>query len=306
MQNILIEVNLSHIRQNAAWFLSGTNAKLCAVVKANAYGHGALQIAEALRPYASSYAVSLVDEGVALRLGGIEGDILVLTPPVDRYDVERANAYDLILTVPDADRAALCKDARVHLALNVGMNRYGFDQRETLPPLRVEGIYAHFTDALPHEEQYADFMRLSEAWKKDYPNAKLHLSATKGFLHDRRYHLDMVRIGIGLYGYGAPALKPAMKVYALSVQSRRYERGGFGYFAGKKTPYVTTLRAGYGDGFFRNNRYCMDAIVKEGKFPNGMIVPLMENAEEEAARNSTIPYEILTAFGKRGTYVYKI
>lgn len=50
MQNILIEVNLSHIRQNAAWFLSGTNAKLCAVVKANAYGHGALQIAEALRP----------------------------------------------------------------------------------------------------------------------------------------------------------------------------------------------------------------------------------------------------------------
>ena len=276
------------------------------MVKANAYGHGALRVAEALLPYASSYAVSLVDEGVALRLGGIEKDILVLTPPVDRYDVERAKSYGLILTVPDTERAILCKNARVQLALNVGMNRYGFDKKEDLPPLRVEGIYSHMTDALPYEEQYALFMRLCEEWKRDYPEAKLHLSATKGFLQDGRYHLDLVRIGIGLYGYGAPSLKPAMKVYALSVQSRRYERGGFGYFAGRKTPFVTTLRAGYGDGFFRGDSYCMDAIVKSGKFPCGRIVPLMENAEAEAERCKTIPYEILTAFGKRGVYVYKI
>lgn len=286
-------------------FLSGTKAKLCAVVKANAYGHGSIAVAESLKGRANMFAVALVEEGISLRLAGINEDILVLTPPTDEYDVERAIAYDLILSVNDRMTASLCKYARVHLVLNTGMNRYGVTSIESLLiDGRVEGMYSHFWSEGSMEEQYSIFSRNAEVFKRVYPSGLLHLSATEGTLKDHRYHFDLVRIGIGLYGYASIPLKRAMKVYARCMQTTKAQFGGQGYF-NRKGDQLCTYRIGYGDGMLRSNAFCMDALVTEGKTPVGEYALVMDDARIFARNNSTIPYDVLTSIGKRGRYVYE-
>lgn len=283
-----------------------TNAKLCAVVKANAYGHGATAVAETLKGRASMFAVALIDEGISLRLAGIEEDILVLTPPTDLYDAERAKAYGLILSVHDRASAALCKGARVHLMLNTGMNRYGASRVETLfGDMQIEGMFSHFWSKRSMEEQYGLFCRQAEIFKREYPNGILHLSATEGTIAERKYHFDVVRIGIGLYGYASIPLQRAMKVYARCMQNTFAQNGGKGYFQKGTQTHLSTLRIGYGDGMMRGGAYCMDAYVCDGTFPVGEYVCVMDDAEKVAWNNSTIPYEVLTSMGKRGRYVYE-
>ena len=136
MQKVRAEIDLGAIRANARRFaaLAG-GAALCAVVKADAYGHGAAMVAHALRGVARSFAVALVEEGVALRQAGVSEDILVLVPPLCEEEVLRGCAYGLTFSLSDASDAALigavCErfglTARCHIKVNTGMNRFGFD-----------------------------------------------------------------------------------------------------------------------------------------------------------------------------------
>ena len=135
MQQTISVIRTDHIRSNAEYFASlAPTQKLCAVVKADAYGHGAASVAQALRPTADVFAVALVDEGVQLRHAGTDEDILVLTPPLCEEEVLRGGLEDLIFTVGDARDYALLKKVslkygiavRCHLKIDTGMNRYGF------------------------------------------------------------------------------------------------------------------------------------------------------------------------------------
>ena len=137
MQPCRAVIRLDAIRGNAALLRArAAGAKLCAVVKADAYGHGGAMVCQALMGVADCFAVALVEEGVRLRLAGVSADILVLVPPLSEEEAVRAALYGLTVSVGDGQDIALVSRAlagrglsvRVHLQVNTGMNRFGFEE----------------------------------------------------------------------------------------------------------------------------------------------------------------------------------
>lgn len=299
---------------------------LIAVVKDDAYGHGAEQVAHALFGIADAFAVSTVDEGAALRLAGVREDILVLTPPLCEEEAIRIAYYDLIASISSfyvlkralaavrAEKLAL----RAHLVVNTGMNRYGFlpeklaEVLKKTDGMRVEGVYSHLY--LPSSEaclceQKELFERAVCAVKEIYPYAVSHLAATGGVLAGIR--ADMARAGISLYGYlpdgfeNTLGVKPALKVYATVAQNGRTTGRGFGYGVNKEqAEKAHTLRYGYGDGFFRGGKLCMDASVEAGAAKAGRRKLVFKDASAYARLHGTTEYEALVNVTKRAEKRY--
>lgn len=337
MQQTVSVIRTDHIRANAEYFSSlAPGQKFCAVVKADAYGHGAAAVAQALRPMADVFAVALVDEGVQLRHAGTDKEILVLTPPLCEEEVLRGGLEDLIFTVGDAQDYSLLKrvclkygiSVRCHLKIDTGMNRYGFTRSALLSFLKgkkcenvgVEGIFSHYcAPGKTHvrEKQLALFLKCCQDASYAFGPLVRHISATGGTLAGAENHLDMIRIGIGLYGYlpqgfSLPrgTLKPALHVYAQSVCSRSSPRGWAGYGTLPAPEKLSVLRTGYGDGFFRKggignvNNLCMDAALLPVLLKKYAYVCVFSDADRYAAENGTISYEALCRVGNRSEKIY--
>ena len=338
MQPCRAVIRLDAIRGNAALLRAkAAGAKLCAVVKADAYGHGGAMVCQALAGVADCFAVALVEEGVRLRLAGVSADILVLVPPLSEEEAMRGICCGLIFSVGDAADAALLsraaqklgQTARCHLKVNTGMNRFGFDLsdfsafcRSAKPKrLRIEGIYSHFYK--PHgaaetQAQFRKFQVFCHLAESEFGALTKHIAATGGILASCEYALDMVRPGIGLYGYlpegfrGALPLKKAMRVYANAVCCRRYAGGGAGYgaYAGGRGDWLSAVRCGYADGFFRSggegvvNSLCMDACLYAEKLEKYGEVCVLSDADEYAGKHGTISYEVLAGAGRRAVRIY--
>lgn len=318
MQNVVARISLKTIKKNAALVIDRAHVPFIAVVKDDAYGHGAVRVALALQAQVSAFAVATVDEGAELRIAGIEKPVLVFTPPLDREDAIRMKAYRLTASVTSRESLALAKDVGldVQFAVNTGMNRYGFAPKDVFSAvreakassLRVTGVYSHFymaEDERAREEQFALFCKCAEDVKGIYPDAVRHIAATGGLLAGEKYRLDAVRSGIALYGYlpcgfeGALPVEAAAKVYAsVSDAGLRVGRGaGYGFSNGEPSFY--TLRVGYGDGFFRSgklggcNALCMDACVRVGDARLGEQKLLLYDVSEYAKAMGTTEYEVL-------------
>ena len=334
MQQTRAVVSLGAVCRNAAFFKARAGgAKLCAVVTADGYVHGAAQVAAALRDTADLFAVSLVSEGAALRLAGVAEDILVLTPPLCEEEALRGLYYGLIFTAGDAADCALLARAgraygeppRCHLKCNTGMNRYGTDAPSFAAlcaaaekGCRVEGVYSHFyrpEHAPTREAQFALFRKAADGAETRFGRLVRHIAATGGTLAGG-YEQDMVRIGIGLYGYlpqgfalPRDTLAPAMRVFATVAAEHAYLSGGAGY--GAHTPAgvrLYTLRYGYADGFRRESGpfpLCMDASVREGDAKKYEELPVLTDADACAAACDTIPYEVLVNAGRRAVKIYE-
>lgn len=338
MQKNTAVIRLDAIRHNAEIFsgLAGVK-KFCAVVKADAYGHGAAAVAQTLHRTADFFAVSLVEEGAQLRHAGTVNEILVLTPALCEEEVVRGIAEELIFTVGDtADYELLLRTcekydltARCHIKANTGMNRYGFSyagfckflKRKLSDRVIVEGIYSHFyrpENALTSHTQFVLFEKFSEAAKLAFGGVIRHIAATGGTLASSDYRLDMVRIGIGLYGYLPEGfelqkglLKPAMRIYGQVAAVRRRTYGGAGYgpclYEGK---LLGVVRAGYADGFFRSgginnvNNLCMDAYLTAESYKKYDNVCIFSDADAYAAAHDTISYEVLVNAGRRAERIY--
>ena len=238
MQSPVAVVSLSAIVRNARLLKRRAGAALIAVVKNDGYGHGAAAVAHALSGEAAMFAVATVDEGAALRCAGILSDILVLTPPSCMEEGLRAEAYGLILAAGSMRSLAFCR-GRVHLAVNTGMNRYGFAPQETgracaearSRGLRVEGVFSHYyaaADACARGAQNAVFEGCAARVRQHFPRAVRHIAATGGIAAGGALY-DAVRPGLGLYGYGAEGVLPAMKVYAEVLHGTERVGGGAGY-----------------------------------------------------------------------------
>ena len=202
---------------------------LAAVIKANAYGHGAVEAARLLEGKADRFAVALTDEAVELRKAGIETPIFLLGPTPDS-DFEAIADYDIEAAVPSyAYGKALCaygaahgKDIPYHVALDTGMGRIGFacteqslDEIETLSKLpggKLVGVFSHYAKADSADKTYADlqterFAAFTEALEARGVRIPLkHLSNSAGLI-EMPEKFDMVREGIILYG-----LKPSDEV----------------------------------------------------------------------------------------------
>lgn len=351
MQKVIAKINLKAIENNASALKNLTGVRLCAVVKANAYGHGIEAVTSALSSAADMFAVALIEEGKEIRVAACGKPILVLTPPADEAQAEEILRNGFIASVSDfrtagmilscAERCAL--SARVHLKVNTGMNRYGMNVFmlgrvcklfKGNPSVAVEGIYSHlYTHSFEESERQRQlFLRMKRVCERYYPSVISHLSATYGALLGESFAFDMVRVGLGLYGYLPDGialslrecirLEKAMKVYALAVQSRKYSFGGAGYgILDERTKdslsELTVLRVGYADGFARKKEngmtgrernlspLCMDVCVRRGRKRSGGYVPVMTDAEETAKESGTISYEILCAVTGRAEFVYE-
>lgn len=335
MQSTLAVISLGKIRSNALKIRSAAGVPLIAVVKDDAYGHGAERVAHALDDVASAYAVSTADEGAALRIAGVSKEILCLTPPLDEEDVLRAAHYGLTLSATSLATLRLILRASekygqaplLHIVINTGMNRYGFRPERVksaareafLAGLSVTGVYSHLylpenRDAV--REQRALFEQAANGVRAFYPEAVRHLSATGGALAGEGF--DAVRAGISLYGYlpagfsGRLSVQPAARIYARVSHVCTQIGRGVGYARAEKNyKKLHTLRLGYGDGFFREGglgavgRLCMDACVREGEGRTGERRLVLKNVSAYAKEHGTTEYEVLVNVLKKAEKRYE-
>ncbi len=318
MQQLAAKISLETIVRNAQLVKKRAGVPLLAVVKDDAYGHGAEMVACALSSEAQMFAVSTVREGVALRVAGVDKEILVFTPPLRMEDVLLGGAHGLIFTLSSPASLRLVGEGgglSAHIAVNTGMNRYGFRPEAVGRACReakkrgieVTGAYSHFyapQNDEAREAQYLAFSGAAEEVKKQFPGAVMHLSATGGLLAGEKYNFDLVRSGIALYGYlpegfsGLP-VRPAAKLYATVSHRGKPFGGGAGYaVAEREYSSLYTLRVGYGDGLFRTGgnflgKLCMDACVREGDAPLGRRMRILRDLPAYASAHGTTPYEVL-------------
>lgn len=333
--SVFAEISLKNIVYNCRKVkkLIDKNVKFCAVIKSDAYGHGLVETAKALYKEADAFAVSLAGEVYALRISGIDKEILLLTPAYEE-NAEKLIRYGATLSVGSlgevktvisaAKRAK--KTVKVHFAINSGMNRLGFSaESEILKAIslikrsrcvKLCGAFTHFykqEDAFVCDKQFGEFLKLIKPVKEYEENAVLHVASSGGVLQNKKYSLDMVRVGIMLYGYtpfktDKIKLKRAAKVYAPFV-CRRDICGKPALYGGKiyteKTASV--IRLGYADGFFREKTFllnlCMDLSVTDKQPKNGRVL-VFDDAEKLSEKCGTISYEILVNALRRAKKEY--
>lgn len=282
----------------------GKNVKFLGVVKADAYGHGAIEVSRALEENGADYlAVSSIDEAMELRLNNIKMPILILghTP---REQVERLIEYNITQAVSCKAKAVeyseeavkLGKTLKIHIKVDTGMSRLGYlcdgDFFETgvdgiadaisMPGLLAEGIFTHFAVSDMEGKEYTDytnhqfelFTGIIDAVEKKTGKKFLikHCANTGAVARYPKTCLDMVRPGLLLYGYGEYAdelgLKPVMSLKTVVSTVKVYPKGTKisygGIFETTDTTRVGVIPYGYADGFFRSLSNKCTLMTEEG------------------------------------------
>jgi len=258
--------------------------RMVGVVKAEAYGHGGVEVARALvAEGVDALAVALVEEAWVLRQAGVTVPLLLLAPGYEA-DAAEVVALDLTAAVSDPDELAALEGAAagagrkvaVHLKVDTGMGRVGFDEAGLVraldlltvsPGLRLAGCMSHLacadeTERAFTEEQIARFCRCREAVvAAGFTGVVFHLANTAGVLRFPGAWFDAVRPGIGLYGYGPPeegadlGLEPVLTLESRVVRVRDLPAGatvGYGRtFRCDRPTRMALLPIGYGDGLSR-------------------------------------------------------
>lgn len=282
-----LEINLSGCLDNYKYFRSRLEAstKLLVLVKANAYGHGAVQFASLMEEAGADYlAVAYPVEGVELREAGIRIPIMVLTAGTDFFNeiIDNSlepgipNLYSLKALCEILDKRGV-KDFPVHIKLDTGMHRLGFmteeleelmDFLKDCPQVKVKSVYSHLAAAddpsndaftlgqIELFQQNADRLSSVLAEKPLY-----HILNSAGIERFPQYQFDMVRLGIGIYGVSALpgnhlSTVASFKCKILQIKTLRPGDGTIGYGRhGKIAPegtVIATIPVGYADGLDRH------------------------------------------------------
>ena len=297
-----LEVNLSQLRRNLEAIRAHVApAKVLAVVKANAYGHGVDGVAPFIAPFADYLGVAIVEEGVHLRELGVQKPILVMGGTLPDQ-LPLFLQYDLTLTAssPDllaaAERAAEStrKRLKVHLKIDTGMERVGvreyeaesfIEQSLSCNHLDVEGIYTHFANSetrdLTHIRlQLARFMQVLGFYeKRGAPPPRIrHAANSGGILQLPKSHLDMVRPGIMFYGiYPGPETVRSVDVQPAATWRSRVAFSkitlpgrpvSYGSLWQAEVPTrIATIPCGYADGYFRRMTNLGRVIINGKSYP---------------------------------------
>jgi alanine racemase len=323
MRPTYAEIDLGAIRHNVAAFVSlAAPADVCAVVKADAYGHGDAPVAEAaVEAGATRLAVALVEEGVRLREAGIETEILVLSEP-DSASVSEIARWGLTPTVYSiscieaiAERAP---GTRVHVKLDTGMHRVGASPRvlhDLMSSARgvgldVDAIWTHF----PVADEDAAFTRhqievFDEAASR-YDTPLVHMANTAGAALFPEARRSFARIGLGIYGLHPCAatrdlvrLRPAMKIVTHVSHVQRLEQGARPSY-GRARPLsedstVVTAPIGYADGFPRRLSIAGTALIGGNRYPlAGMVT--MDQIVIDVGDADVQPGDEVVVLGEQG------
>ena len=318
-----LTVDLGAIRRNARTLLAALDgAELWAVVKADGYGHGAVDVAgAALGAGATALCVATVPEGLALRAAYGGARIIVMGPASGR---EIADARDAELELVVADRE-VPEGVRVHLKLDTGMGRWGLGELPA-PGREVVGLMSHFASADSDAPFTAQQIERFAAATAAYSSLTRHIANSAGALRYPAARLDAARCGIALYGIspfgtdpGEDGLEPALRWESHLAQVRLLQPGestGYGrrWIAPEPT-WIGIVPVGYADGFRRHltgtevrvggemrpviGTISMDAfaVALDRELPVGTPVVLLGHgvqAEAHARVADTIGYEIVT------------
>jgi len=286
-RSVWAEIDLGAIAHNVGQIrkLTANNAQICAVVKADAYGHGAVAVARTvLQAGADRLAVAIISEALELRRAGFRESILVMgyTPACQAAIVADQDITQTIFDIEAAEAlsaaaAAAGKIVNVHLKIDTGMGRIGIRPEDAgrfaaavaaLPGIYIEGVFSHFATADSRDksftyEQYEQFTAGLEQIEAQGIHIPIrHISNSAAILELPNMHLNMVRPGIILYGLWPSdevvqtiELKPAMKLKAQVgfIKDMPANRGisyGHTYFT-EKLSRIATLPVGYADGWSR-------------------------------------------------------
>lgn len=299
------EINLSAIAHNLKELrmVTGSQAKIMAVVKANGYGHGAVEVSTmALANGACYLGVAILNEAVELRQAGIKAPILIMgfTPPEQVFDAVKE---DITLTVYNIEgakaiseaAARLGKKAKIHVKVDTGMGRLGFSSDistageimkiAAFPAVELEGMFTHFAVADIKDKEYSKrqfekFSEIDNELRNHGLNIPIKHTANSAAIIDLPdFHADMVRAGVSLYGlYPSDEvfkdkvdLIPAMTFKARVANVKTVPEGtsisyGRTYITAKETK-VATIPVGYADGYTRLFSNRAHVIVKGVRVP---------------------------------------
>jgi alanine racemase len=354
----ILEINAKAIAYNVAFFKSKlkSNTKILVVVKAFSYGSDAIILSKILEKEPVDYlAVAYTDEGVALKKAGITLPILVLHPQINNFktiieyglepNLYNFNNLNAFLEIVKSEKKAKYP---IHLKFNTGLNRLGFNEFNTLDVItllkdnqlvKIISVFSHLgasedlSEKKYTENQITVFNNIQRGFLKNFSKKiTFHLSNTSGILNYPEAQFDMVRLGIGTYGFAneqsiTNTLKNVLSLKTIISQIHYLEKGdSLGYnrhFKATKPTKTATLPIGYADGISRllgnsvgsvkiNNQkapiigtVCMDMIMvdvtnidcNEG---DEVIVFNSQNDILNMAKNiHTISYEIITNISQR-------
>ena len=291
MSRARAEINLAAIAENLKLIKSKTSAQVLAVVKADAYGHGLINVAKAAEKSGADWlGTALLEEGIALRNGGITKPIISWLTPIGE-DFRTAINLDIDLSVSSIELLnevilvgkSINKVPRVHIEIDTGMNRGGFgdDWGLLLPEIvkavkaneiKAIGIWSHFARAdEPNEAMNKTQLDVFEQKVKKLNEAGvspefIHIANSAASLSNKAAHKNIIRWGIGLYGLSPDVinmgdskslgLKPAMKLFAKLQLVKAVKAGqsvGYGGTAiTKSDTKLGVVTLGYADGVPRN------------------------------------------------------
>jgi alanine racemase len=287
----LARIDAGAIERNTVRMASAAaGSHVCAVVKSDGYGHGAVTAARAaLAGGAQWLAVAAADEARALRAAGVDVPVLVMGS-LDPEDLEIALAAGAdVVAWTEEFVAALPAEARIHVKLDTGMGRLGTrDAAEAtriaeLAGERLVGLMTHFATAdEPGDaflgEQLGRFRDWVEPLRERFPGALVHAANSAAVLRDPATHFDMVRTGVAIYGLDPfqedpaahglePALELVTKVGAVKAAAPG-ESAGYGRrFVAREPTTLATLPIGYGDGWRRALTNDADVLIGGRRFP---------------------------------------
>ena len=357
----MAEINLTTLVSNYKKIKAvvGSKVKMMAMVKAFGYGSGSVEVARILQFHHVDYlSVAYADEGVALRQAGIHVPIMVMNVDETTFDtlvkyhmepelfsLQQYQQFDQYI------KNQAISNFPIHIKLNTGMNRLGFDMDtieqlcdllKSNSQLKVQTIFSHLSAS--GNKSFENFTRtqldlFNRAAEKietalGYTTLK-HIANSDAILLDPIFHLDMVRLGIGLYGtsQGPLSLEPVIQLTTTISQIRHLKKGDtVGYNrAGVllRDSIIATVRLGYADGYSRQL-----GLGKGAMWVNGLLAPIVGDicmdmtmiditdiasvqegdAVQVFGKNlaitqvakwaGTIPYEILTSIGQRVKRIY--
>ncbi|RKL62688.1 alanine racemase [Thermoanaerobacteraceae bacterium SP2] len=299
------EINLDNLKHNLKEIrrVADPQAAICAVVKADGYGHGVLEVAQTALDCGVSYlAVAFLDEALQLRKEGIKAPILILGfTPEEQFDkIVEHDITQTVYNVSSAQKLSLeakkqGKKAKIHIKLDTGMSRIGFQAEPSsideikklfsMENLEVEGMFTHFSkadekDKTFTEEQFKKYMAVAENLEKDgYKIPIKHAANSAAIMELPHTHLDMVRPGIILYGlYPSDEvdrskidLKPVMslktRVSHVKILGAGRAISYGGTFITKRQSIIATLPVGYADGYSRLLSSRASVMIKGQRAP---------------------------------------
>lgn len=334
-----VEVDLNALAHNVQQLrnLLSPATELMTVVKADAYGHGAVTVAQTVLQHGASWlGVATIPEGIELREAGIKAPILLLGATNTSEQVQAIAQWQLQPTLCTPKQALVFSETLaatstraalpVHLKIDTGMSRLGMPWQQAaefvqlvsrLPHLQIASVYSHFAtadspDPTIMQLQYARFQEsIAQLKAIGVTPPRLHIANSAATLVDATLHHDLVRVGLATYGlYPAPhlqgtiELKPVLQVKARVTQVKSLKPGmgvsyGYQYIADREI-LLAVVGIGYADGIPRNLSNRMSALIRGQRVPQIGAVTM----DQLMLDVSTIPDvregEVVTLLGRDG------